>query len=977
MKKVLSVFCALFFCMQVFAAEASDLFFTDFVSRSWTTVDGLPGNSITDLIQSMDGYLYIGTYGGLVRFDGMEFVTFNRSVDPKYSFMTARSVMEDSRGNIWVGSNDEGAFCHKPDGNLIAFTTNNGLPNNSIRSFCEDKDGNIWIGTSVGIACVSGNLEVIEPAGFEKIPNNNHFIASQLYCDTAGRIWIVTGTENNLYVYYEQEFHVYDGIKTIKNPAVTTVAQEAGGAFWFGIAPNKAVRKTPEEELSFYVGNKEQRGNSVNSIYQDSSLNVWFALDNGVTVFHEGKFSYYTKPAGRDGATVAKIIEDREKNIWFATDLGGIERLSYSKFQTTFMSTTVNAIAQDTNRDVVWIAGDDGLYCYSNGKFIDNEITDYCKNVRVRHVAMTREGDLLVSTYEKLGQIKFSKDGKIQSWKKTDGLAGNKVRVCEQMRSGDLFVGTTTGLSIIGRDGSIKNITTADKITNDYIMCIFEDDEGSVWIGTDGGGVFILKDGKISRTLTKEDGLAGNVIFKIAKLNDKEIWICTGTGASCLRGGKILSFDSSDGLGTDSVFQLLGDYSKNIWGTSNRGVFCLNRDELESFFAGKKAKLNTKFYSDLDGISSAGVTSTSLCMRDSLGRIWFTLVDGFTIYDPVRNASNKAAPEVKIQHVYIDGIECPLSGKIVIGPEAKRLNIKYTGISLVSSEQVRFKTKLEGFDSDYGEWTSERLMSYTNLKPGSYTFNVIAKNGDEIQSRKSQLIMIVKKPYFWQTKWFIALVCILGAGLVVLVYVLRLNSFRREKKKNEKFTLEITLALVGTIDAKDKYTKGHSNRVAEYSKMICSQLGHSEEYQKKVYYSALLHDIGKIGVPDAIINKPGKLNDEEFSKIKEHPVIGSQILKAVSSMAELSVGARSHHERFDGKGYPDGLSGTNIPRIARIICVADAYDAMTSNRSYRQFLPQEVVRRELEKNKGSQFDPEIVDVMLSIMEKDVFYRLHE
>lgn len=977
MKKLLSFVCALLTGISIFATKNPDLFFADYVPRAWTTIDGLPGNSITDIIQSKDGYLFIGTYGGLVRFDGVEFVTINRSVDPKYNFMSARSVMEDSRGNLWVGSNDEGVFCLKENGDVISFTTLNGLPNNSIRNFCEDKEGNIWIGTSSGIACISKDYKIVSLPGFDKIPNNNHFIAFQLYCDTAGRIWVVTGTENGLYLYYNQNFYVYDGIKSIKNPAVTTVTQDASGAFWFGVAPYYAVKITPEDEILHNIGNGAQKGTVVNNIFQDSSMNIWFALDNGVTVLHDGHYSYFDKDSGFDAESVCKVIEDREKNIWFATDLGGIERLSYSKFQTTYMPTTVNAIAQDLKRGVVWIAGDDGLYCYSKGRFIENDITRKCKNVRVRHVALTKDNSLLVSTYEKLGQMKFSLNGSVQYWDKTSGLAGSKIRVCEEMSNGDIYIGTTTGLSIVNKDGTIKNITKDDNVSNDFIMCLFEDKNGEVWVGTDGGGIFILKDGQVVKTMTKQDGLAGNVIFKILRLNENEIWICTGTGASCIRDEKILSFDSSDGLGTDSVFQLVGDYSKKIWGTSNRGIFCINRDDLEDFFSGKKTKIITRFYTSLDGITSNGVTATSLSMKDNLGRIWFTLVDGFTIYDPVRNASNNAAPEVKIQQVFADGQEYPVNGKIVLGPDVKRINIKYTGISFISSEQVKFRTKMSGFDDNYCEWTNERLMSYTNLKPGTYEFNVIAQNGDEIQSLVPQSITIIKRPHFWQCWWFIGLCIITVSGVVFLVYIIRVNRYKREQEKAEKLSLEVTLALAGTIDAKDKYTNGHSNRVAMYARMLSKNLGDSEEEQKKVYYSALLHDIGKIGIPDQIINKPAKLTEEEFNTIKTHPVIGSEILSSVSSMSELTVGARSHHERFDGTGYPDGLKGHDIPRLARIICVADAYDAMTSNRSYRKFLAQDVVRKELEENSGTQFDPEIVNCILAIIDFDTEYTLHE
>ncbi|MCH5185917.1 MAG: response regulator [Oscillospiraceae bacterium] len=196
-------------------------------------------------------------------------------------------------------------------------------------------------------------------------------------------------------------------------------------------------------------------------------------------------------------------------------------------------------------------------------------------------------------------------------------------------------------------------------------------------------------------------------------------------------------------------------------------------------------------------------------------------------------------------------------------------------------------------------------------------------------------------------------------------------------KKFEHMSLQMIQTLAGTIDAKDKYTNGHSIRVAEYAREIARLAGKNEDEQEIIYYMGLLHDIGKIGVPDHIINKDSRLTDEEYDIIKTHPVIGSEILKNVTEMPEIIVGARWHHERYDGTGYPDRLKGDNIPEKARIIGVADAYDAMTSKRSYRGILPQEVVRNEIVKGKGIQFDPEFADHMIFLMDNDKDYDMRE
>ncbi len=200
---------------------------------------------------------------------------------------------------------------------------------------------------------------------------------------------------------------------------------------------------------------------------------------------------------------------------------------------------------------------------------------------------------------------------------------------------------------------------------------------------------------------------------------------------------------------------------------------------------------------------------------------------------------------------------------------------------------------------------------------------------------------------------------------------------KKKTEENERLFIHVVQSLADAIDAKDTYTNGHSGRVAQYSREIAKRYGYTGKKLDDIYMMGLLHDVGKIGVPDAVINKPAKLNDEEYEQIKNHPVMGARILKNIKEMPSLATGARWHHERFDGSGYPDGLKGENIPEEARIIAVADTYDAMSSRRSYRDVIPQSVARSELEKGKGTQFDPQFADIMIAMIDEDVEYQMRE
>ena len=196
----------------------------------------------------------------------------------------------------------------------------------------------------------------------------------------------------------------------------------------------------------------------------------------------------------------------------------------------------------------------------------------------------------------------------------------------------------------------------------------------------------------------------------------------------------------------------------------------------------------------------------------------------------------------------------------------------------------------------------------------------------------------------------------------------QINEQLKESQENlEKAYLESIEMLRYTVEAKDTYTRGHSERVSEYSVLLGKYLGLSESELHTLKIGGLFHDIGKIGIPDSILQKESKLNDNEYSQIKNHPSIGKHILSNASIFKDIIPIVYHHHEKYDGRGYPTGLKGENIPLLARIAAIADSFDAMTSRRSYRDSLPLDVVKQELQKNAGTQFDPKLVPVFLDIL----------
>ena len=283
--------------------------------------------------------------------------------------------------------------------------------------------------------------------------------------------------------------------------------------------------------------------------------------------------------------------------------------------------------------------------------------------------------------------------------------------------------------------------------------------------------------------------------------------------------------------------------------------------------------------------------------------------------------------------------------------------------------------KLDGIDNDYHvAGDDDRSIYYTNLAGGSYKFNIFVV--DEYGQVSNQVtINLTKEKKILEYVWFWIILALLALGLVVFVAFLIIHIKTKQSLKKQleykNITVESIQAIARTIDAKDEYTNGHSIRVGYYSKLIAQNLGMKDDEVDNIYYIALLHDIGKIAIPDMILNKPGRLTDEEFKIMKSHTTRGAKILKGISTIPQIIEGAKSHHEKYDGSGYPEGLKGEEIPFVARIICCADCFDAMASKRVYKDPFPLDDIINEFKRCSGTQFDPHISEVVIKMIKDNI------
>lgn len=378
---------------------------------------------------------------------------------------------------------------------------------------------------------------------------------------------------------------------------------------------------------------------------------------------------------------------------------------------------------------------------------------------------------------------------------------------------------------------------------------------------------------------------------------------------------------------------------------------------------------NYEFYDSTNGLQSI-IANTSGYYDRVEQKYYFQSTNGIFVYDFNEIGGTTVPVKMGVSSIELDGVAF-YGDTINVGKNTYRLTINISVFGFRPNKGHTIHYKMEGIDNDYHVMSdSERNVNYTNLPGGNYTFRAYCV--DEYGQISNEVsINFIKEMKIYEYVWFWIVIAVLALSLFVLIsfLVVRIKTKQALKKQLEykNITLESIQAIARTIDAKDEYTNGHSTRVGYYSKLIAQNLGMSQDEVDNIYYIALLHDIGKIAIPDKILNKPGRLTDEEFAVMKSHTVRGAKILKGISTIPHIVEGAKSHHEKYDGTGYPEGLKGEEIPYVARIICCADCFDAMASKRVYKESFSLDTIISEFKRCSGTQFDPKIAEVVIDMI----------
>ena len=922
--------------------------------------NGLDSSAANDVVQTRDGFVWIGTYNGLTRYDGSSFYQYPVSS----GIYSVANLYVSNKDELYVGTNDSGIAMYK-EGKFQFWQLKDGLSSNTIRDITENSKGLMFIGTTEGLSFKDRD-NYITREGDTRLANK---YIKELHPAPGNRVCGLT-QNGDMFVYQGRDLESFFPADTFSFGNVVAVEPNvfSENQYWVGTTGDKVAQISIENGTVRVLKLLTMEGrHTVNDILLRADGVLLVATENGVGYF-DMLDNFHVIDKMQFNNSVDNIMVDYEGNMWFSSSRMGVAKLTSNSFRNLFAIAgisprVVNSVLK--HQGITYVATDRGLVTLKGDKPIATPISELLKTTRTRHVIVDSKGNLWIATYSKLGLLKYNPEtGAIRGFTRREGLPHERSRVIMESSDGSIYVGTRDGLALIRNDKVEKTFTTKNGLSNPQVLCLLEH-KGNIYVGTDGGGINLIRDDHIVYNLDQQDGLRAGVILRMA--TDPEtggMWISTGNSIAHFKDGElttIANFPSTNNF--DFIFTQNGE----MLVTCNQGIYVTRSSKL------LKDGSYDYVLSQRDGLSGA-LTANSFNYIENNEKLYLCLQNGLCQLNLDSLEQSSGLKKFCVPSINIDGVDYPLDEDKPLQISSDATRITYKAYVLTNSlNNVILSSYLEGFDKNIEKVSrfDNKERTYTNLAGGTYKLHVGIYDQRTGKLSQEKVYTLIKEKKLSEYPAFVLLPLTIFVGLLFGGYRLymrrRLQRIQEKQRETEEFLDQVISSFAKAIDLKDHYTRGHSARVAQYSRQIAEAMGWSKERVDNLYRVALLHDVGKVVIPDEILNKRGTLTDAEYAKMKEHTDIGSAILEEISQFPLIAVGAKCHHERYDGHGYGHQLSGEEIPLEARIIAVADTFDAMDSTRVYRPHLTREKILSELEHAKNTQLDGEIVDVLLRLI----------
>lgn len=750
-----------------------------FLIRSWQTDQGLPNNTVNAITQTRDGYLWLGTDNGLVRFDGVQSRVLG--LTEGLSSLQISALLEDHQGALWVGTTG-GGLNRLFHGHIENFTSKDGLAGNSIQTLLEATNGDIWVATSTGLSCRrNGRFEVI---------GQNLGLVYDLARDRRGNIWVAT-LHHGLGCFQNGNFSTNNRPVSVRdfNPRCLLVDRQ--DRLWVG-AREKCIYCYENGNWTRYGTNEGFPEIVLNRLAQTAEGSVWAAsLNEGVYYLQNGRFNALRMQDGLPDDAVLSLYADAQF-LWAGSQSGGLSRIGPKRLSVYhaldgFSECQLRSLTETTNGDL-WVGTyGQGIYRRPAGATVLAEMVDkpFQDHAIVEAMLGTADGSLWWGAGPVLYQWR---DGQVQ-FKFGEGvLAGDRIWcLCEAPGAG-MWVGTYNGQLLHLDQGKV---TTLKGLSGRPVTSLAWAKDGTLWIGSLGGGLGRWQNGQLT-TLTMKDGLHSNLIRALRLDSDGTLWIgMDGGGLARWSHERLVSFTSRAGLIDDTILQILDDDNGSLWLGSNRGIYRVYKRVLNDVAEGRVAGVHTLVFGRSDGMpTEACVGNFGAALKTHDGQLCFSTAKGIVVIDPRHQANNAAPPAVLMEDVYLDGrglAALPAGTDQQVPPGRHSFEFHYTALSFDAPEKIQFKYQLIGLDSHWIEAGNIRVAHYGYVPPGRYRFRVLAGNGNGQWNETGAETAFTVLPYFWQMAWFELLLALAILGLLAggIRYVER-RRYRARLKRLEQ-----------------------------------------------------------------------------------------------------------------------------------------------------------------------------------------------